>query len=100
MNSKRSGKGHIHTQAKKEILKNPEYLFLNGIRYVGNWKENKFHGMGSFKYLNGDSYEGDGTMTNDQVRVFLPVMMVTMRWWLKIKKDGYGRWIFLNGIDT
>ena len=43
LNSKRSGKGtYTYAGNKKEILKNPEYLFLNGIRYVGNGKKINF----------------------------------------------------------
>jgi hypothetical protein len=38
---------------------NGEYLFDDGDRYVGSFREGKMHGIGIMYYGNGDRYEGD-----------------------------------------
>ena len=49
-------------RSKKNESLSTEFLYFKGNRYVGEWKEDRFHGKGSFKYLNGDSYEGEWEM--------------------------------------
>jgi len=34
------------------------YTFANGDKYVGEFKENKYHGQGTFTHANGDKYVG------------------------------------------
>ena len=35
------------------------YTFDDGDKYVGEWKDNKFHGQGTYYYSNGDRYVGE-----------------------------------------
>ena len=39
---------------KKDLL----YIWENGSRYVGEWKDGKKHGQGTYTYANGDKYVG------------------------------------------
>ena len=41
------------------------FTFTNGSRYVGNWKQNKFHGEGTLEWSNGEVYQG--TWVNDDI---------------------------------
>ena len=39
-------------------------FYSNGVKYVGEWKDDKKHGQGTYVYSDGDKYEGewkDGT---------------------------------------
>ena len=36
-----------------------EYKFNNGCKYIGEFKDNVFHGHGCFYEANGDIYEGE-----------------------------------------
>ncbi|GMH40083.1 hypothetical protein BSKO_07987 [Bryopsis sp. KO-2023] len=44
--------------AKKEGERRTVY-WVGGNKYLGEWKNNKKHGKGTFVYKNGDKYEGD-----------------------------------------
>lgn len=35
------------------------YKFTNGDKYEGQWKEGKMHGRGNYEFANGDRYNGD-----------------------------------------
>ena len=35
------------------------YIFDDGDKYVGEWKDDKFHGQGTYYYSNGDRYVGE-----------------------------------------
>lgn len=35
------------------------YTSTNGNKYVGEWKDNKYHGRGTYTYANGDKYVGE-----------------------------------------
>ena len=35
------------------------YTFDDGDKYVGEWKDNKYHGQGTYTYANGDKYVGE-----------------------------------------
>ena len=63
----------------KNLLLNPNHLYLNGVRYVGEWKEDKFHGNGSFKYLNGDKYNGGWKMDQEMEGMFTTIMANIMK---------------------
>ena len=35
------------------------YIYPNGEKYVGDWKNGKYHGHGTFTYLDGNMYVGE-----------------------------------------
>ena len=35
------------------------YIYANGDKYVGEWKEHKYFGKGTYFYSNGDKYIGE-----------------------------------------
>jgi hypothetical protein len=37
----------------------PKPKCANGEEYVGGWKENKQHGLGTYKFANGDTHNGE-----------------------------------------
>ena len=47
-----------------------------GRKYVGQYKDHKKHGQGTYKYANGDEYVGE---------------------WKKAKYDGQGTYAYANG---
>ena len=49
------------------------YTWSNGDKYVGNWKDNKLHGQGTYTSVKGNKYVGE--FNND-------------------KRTGYGTYIF------
>lgn len=60
---------------KEQGAKNVELLYTNGY-YVGEVKNNKPHGKGTYKLYSGDRYEGE---------------------WVNGLKEGYGKYYFKNG---
>ena len=34
------------------------YHYPNGDKYVGEWKDDKFHGVGMYLFANGERFEG------------------------------------------
>ena len=48
-------------------IKGVLYIWENGTRYMGEWKDGKKHGQGTFTFPDGEIYEGewkDGTPWN------------------------------------
>ena len=35
------------------------YTYADGDKYVGEWKDNKYHGQGTYTYADGDKYVGE-----------------------------------------
>ena len=52
------------------------YIYPNGEKYVGDWKNGKYHGQGTFTYRDGSKYVGG---------------------WKNEKQDGQGTYTFPSG---
>ncbi|XP_053328215.1 alsin [Spea bombifrons] len=75
----------------------PNKTFKNNDRYVGQWKEGKMCGHGTYWYANGEVYEGSfldnmrhghGLLRRGKLTSFSPSMFIGQ--WVMDKKTGYG----------
>lgn len=51
------------------------YIWADGSMYIGQWKKNRFHGIGTLAYADGGEYKGN---------------------WLNDRKHGHGKMSFAN----
>jgi len=68
------------------------YVYPNGDKYVGFFKENKFHGQGTFTWIEGESFSGfweNGYMTEEGTYTYpdgtVEDFSETIKKWKKIK---------------
>ena len=68
------------------------YVFSNGDKYVGFFKDNKFHGQGTFTWIEGETFSGkwkNGYMTEKGTYTYsdgtIENFSETIKKWKKIK---------------
>ena len=74
------------------------FSFIDGDKYVGGWKDDKYHGQGTFHYKNGDTYVGE--FKNDkyhgQGTLFVDGDKHTGEY-INNQKNGFGTYTYSNG---
>ena len=75
------------------------FTWADGDEYVGEWKDNNFHGQGTYTFRNGEKYQGDwrdgrnfgqGTYTYSNGEKYVGE-------WKDNKKNGQGNYTYPNG---
>lgn len=82
----------INSLSSSKNLDYGAYVYPNGDKYVGFFKDNKFHGQGTFTWMQGESFSGlweNGYMTEKGIYSYLDGTIEdfseTIKKWKKLK---------------